>query len=291
MKRSQAYPILSYDERITLFINDGLLVNNREEALNDLANKNIMPYVWYIMRGGGTTGQCSKSISWEDVRRLYDFDLELRNLVANSVSIVEIAFREKFAYCMEFMFGRYWQNDEDMFKLSKGNRSVYNDIQCWISLYCAKGKCSFRELLDEIDWGKAYRVFSRLSPEVYKVKERIAREMGIPSVSIFSSVIFSLIELRNDCAHVRQIWDARYTHNPDLLYYSNTHLWLREPERVQLDKIYYRFCLLNYFHQVIDPDSTFRDELLDLLKDLVPLREMGFPEDWTDEPMWQRGKK
>lgn len=294
MRKSGIYFNSSYEEQILQLIKLGLLVYDRKKMLKDLSNKKMLPYLWYF-KHEDKDGRCFSSVRWDDVRRLHDFDMELRLLLMSSVNEVEISFREKFAYFMEREFGCFWQYREGMFKKPKGNRhSVREDIQYWIKRYRLGRKCPFRDILDKIGWGKCYRIFSRLSPEVYRVKECIACEMGIPSVSIFSSVIYSFVALRNDCAHMRRVWNERYTINPQVFYFSSSHLWLRDPESVKLDKTYYRLCLLNYFHQVIDPDSTFRDELLDLLKryeDLVPLREMGFPEDWIDEPMWQRGEK
>ena len=215
-KQKHVYLSSPYDKKIMELMNLGLLVTDREKMRKDLANKDIISYLNYFAHDD-RGGLYFRSVRWENVRRLYDFDERLRCLIFKSISRVETSFRMQFAYWMEQGFGRFGQYKEGMFKEPKGNRrSVYKDIQCWIKRYCLRWRCPFRDILDKIGWGKCYRIFSRLSPEAYGIKERIAREMGIPSVSIFSSVIFSLIELRNDCAHMRIVWNAQYEINPSL---------------------------------------------------------------------------
>ena len=62
------------------------------------------------------------------------------------------------------------------------------------------------------------------------------------------------------------------------------------PESVERNKIYYTFCILNYFLQTVNPNSSFKSRLKELLeeyKDVISLETMGFTPDWTNEEMWQ----
>lgn len=118
MRKSGVYFNSSYEEQILQLIKLGLLVYDRKKMLKDLSNKKMLPYLWYF-KHEDKDGRCFSSVRWEDVRRLHDFDMELRLLLMSSVNEVEISFREKFAYFMEREFGCFWQYREGMFKKPK----------------------------------------------------------------------------------------------------------------------------------------------------------------------------
>lgn len=93
--------------------------------------------------------------------------------------------------------------------------------------------------------------------------------------------------LRNICAHHSRLWNRRFTIVPKIPY--NTENVFIENTEFYDNKLYAQLCCMNYITRIISPDSSFVSDLKQLLEscELVDCKEMGFPDNWKDEPLWQ----
>ena len=290
----------TYAEQMYMLEKSGLQVFNHKEMnlhLKYIGIKTFMPYLHYFWRKDDD-GLYFKYISWGDVYRLYQFNDELRILILHVMGKIEIAFRAQITYQMEQPSGCLWQNRKELFKSPEGKilkdgrqvvQCVYTEIQDFMKKYFTLAEPRpFQDVMDKMTFGLLYRIYSHLKG--YREKEIIARELGIPPVCAFSSSMYALEELRNCCAHPQWIWNRRFRVVPDPFFRVSENTWLVNYSNVKREKTFYRFCLLNYFMQIIDPEFNFNQRLRTLLeqyKDVISLSEMGFLEEWEQEEMWK----
>ena len=77
---------------------------------------------------------------------------------------------------------------------------------------------------------------------------------------------------------------------PAALRFSNNKIWISNPNTVKRSRVYYFLCMLNYLLQTVNPTSTFKKRLIDLLdeyREYISLDAMGFPQGWENEKMWK----
>jgi abortive infection bacteriophage resistance protein len=118
-------------------------------------------------------------------------------------------------------------------------------------------------------------------------KKKVAEEFGLPNPLILESWMHAFAGLRNICAHHSRLWNRRFTIVPKLPY--NTVNTFIQNANIYDNKLYAQLCCINYITRIISPDSSFVSDLKELLKtcNLVSCKEMGFPDDWKNEPIWR----
>lgn len=117
----------------------------------------------------------------------------------------------------------------------------------------------------------------------------ISEYFGLPP-QIFCSWLHTMNYVRNLCAHHARLWNREMSIIPEKLHFSKRLAWLSNPDTVQRGKIYYFLCMLNYLLQTVNPTSSFKVRLKDLLDDckaVVSLPAMGFAEGWENEKIWK----
>ena len=118
-------------------------------------------------------------------------------------------------------------------------------------------------------------------------KKKVAKEFGLPNPLILESWMHAFAGLRNICAHHSRLWNRRFTIVPQLPY--NTANTFIQNTTIYDNKLYAQLCCMNYITRIISPDSSFVPDLKKLMEacNLVDCKEMGFPDDWKDEVIWQ----
>ena len=267
-----------------------------ERQLREVGSTALMVYFVHFWQAD-KDGKYFKSVSWEDIYRLYEFNGELSCLLKRVGDKVETAFREQVAYQMEQAYDCYWHYKEDLFKepcertLQDGQkviRSTYGEIQKFSGVYFRQhGEQPFRRMMYSINFRQIFHLYASLKR--CRAKELVAEAFGIPHVGVFESCMFAIEELRNFYSHLNPMWAKRYNGLHYSLYYSVHYDWLKSQE-VENNNLYYRLCLLNYFLQAFESDypySTLSRKLLDEYANRPLLYEMGFTEDWEEESMWK----
>ena len=280
----------TYEEQVKFLEKCGIVILDRPKALHQLKHVGLgtlMPYLcyfWYY----DENGKYFNRVSWDSIYQLYQFNDNLRVLLLQATGKVETSLLELLAYHLEQHYGAYWHLRDDLFKHSS-SENVCEGIQDFMQMHRKYKYYTFREIKEGMSLGLIYRIYSHF--ENHQIKETIAREMGMPPVIAFSSSIYALMKLRNSCAHPQRIWNKKSCVVPDEFYYApHPYIWLNNSLNVDRRRIYYLFCLLNYFMQVIDPDFIFAAKLCQLLeqnKEVISFYEMGFPDNWREDPMWR----
>ncbi len=121
-----------------------------------------------------------------------------------------------------------------------------------------------------------------ISDQIAKLKER-----GLSKSAHLTSWIHAFVNLRNICAHHGRLWNRRFTIVPKIPY--NTDKIFIQNMDIYDNKLYAQLCCINYITRIISPNSNFVADLKNLLNtcEWVDYKEMGFPENWKEEPIWK----
>lgn len=92
--------------------------------------------------------------------------------------------------------------------------------------------------------------------------------------------------LRNICAHHGRVWNRRLIQIK--LPTHPTQSFLKN-KSIYTNKLYAVVSCITYVLKIIDPKSTYSDQLKGLMKTcpLAQTKEMGFPENWLNEDLWK----
>lgn len=98
----------TYDEQIKKLESDGLIIIDREEVLTSLKNVGYYKFIKgynnlflkYITndRGEVVAHRYKENVRFEDIKAIYDFDFELRNIIYKRLSAIEIMIKSLVSY-------------------------------------------------------------------------------------------------------------------------------------------------------------------------------------------------
>ena len=291
---------LNIDEIIDSLERDGLLVPNRRSAKKFLSNVGYFRFASYLNFFRDRLSpdfRYKHGVSFEQVRRLYDFDSKLRDLIFSAIQKIEVALRSRIIHQFSLSDGPFWFCDiscatnqynfsenlsiiERELKRSKEDfikehLNVYGDTEfppAWKTLELASFGCIT----------KLYYNYNRTSE-----KKIIARGFGVTKTDALDSWIKVINVLRNNCAHHTRIWNRKYLVQPQIPA-ELPHKWLNNTA-FDSRRTYAILCCMAYLLNSIDSHNPFKKSLKSLIKKypLDSVSYMGFPSDWANEPLWR----
>jgi len=192
--------------------------------------------------------------------------------------------------------GSHWHEDANMYRniyfFNKKINSLYEEIDRSSETFIEHYKQTYTTpsyppawmSLEVITMGLLSKLYGNLKKG--NSKKKVAKELGLPNPLILESWMHAFAGLRNICAHHSRLWNRRFTIVPKIPY--NTANPFIENTNIYDNKLYAQLCCINYITRIISPDCSFVSDLRNLLQtcNLVECKEMGFPEDWKNEPIW-----
>ena len=132
-------------------------------------------------------------------------------------------------------------------------------------------------------FGQTLALFNGLEP---KIKREVAQNFKVP-IPILQSWLLALNTVRNICAHHARLWNRILGNKPRIPKKQKYPQW-HSPVKIQNDKIFCILMIIKYILNIINPHNKWGFRLQSLLDryDKIPLREMGFPENWEQCPIW-----
>jgi abortive infection bacteriophage resistance protein len=293
-------PPLSITNQIAKLKQRGLRFNNEQKAAHYLSNISyyrLRAYTYPFQNNSDPNHTFKKDISFEEIIEVYVFDRRLRLLVFNAIEKIEIALRTKIVYEFSLTKGSHWHEDANMYRnnyfFNKNINSLYEEVDRSSETFIEHYKQTYSTpayppawmSLEVIAMGLLSKLYGNLKKGTEKKK--VAKEFGLPNPLILESWMHAFAGLRNICAHHSRLWNRRFTIVPQLPY--NTANTFIQNTNIYDNKLYAQLCCMNYITRIISPDSSFVTELKALLGtcNLVDCKEMGFPDAWKDEPIWQ----
>ena len=104
--------------------------------------------------------------------------------------------------------------------------------------------------------------------------------------SVLKSWLFSINYIRNLCAHHERLWNRELSIKPVLPKREDRWTSLITDDN---NRIFVILTILNYLTKKIDTQNNWAGRLNYLFTSYpeIPINLMGFPEDWSDSPLWK----
>jgi abortive infection bacteriophage resistance protein len=287
------------------WINRGLIVTDQHDAEHYLRTIGYYRLSAYTIpfQTGGTDHRFQADVTFDDIRRLYVFDRELRLLVIDAIERIEVAFRSQFNNHMALVYGAHWYLDEKYFIAKYDHKALLASIE----LLGRRSKEVFvkhcRTKYDDprlppswmmtelLTCGQSSKVYDSLAS--FSDQKAIARGLNT-SAELLRSWMQAISYIRNICAHHSRLWNRELGTAP-MVPKKPKGNWINMPITVsdsQIDphkRVYLLLAILEYLLQAVNPTSTWHERLQDLMKrnPQVSRANMGMPEEWDNNPFWR----
>lgn len=264
--------------------------------------------------------------SLREIVRMYRFDAKLRHQVMAAIEKVEVAMRACLNNHMSPKYGADWfceknnflrnfrhedllrplldkiQNEkvklareverintgrqtEDRKRARIESRTRDNYFRFYGHTYNSPDLPPSWAITEELSLGTISTLYGSLALPLDK--KSIAKRFDIAH-EVLASWLHTLTFIRNCCAHHARLWNRELGVRPKL-----PNDWdipqVPDGRPRPKDRVYIVLTVLVYLTEVVSPDSRWKEGLIDSLGDCSEetLQQMGFPDDWRNEPYWK----
>jgi abortive infection bacteriophage resistance protein len=297
----------SVDQQIVLLRNRGMAIPDDAEAvryLDTIGYYRLSAY-WLPFEEPPAVGQTrSKQFlpgtEFGAVIAVYVFDRRLRVLLLEGLERVEIHVRSRWTYRMAHQHSAHAHIDSSCFSngfrhiemLNKLARTVEKASETFVDHYRSKYTDPYlpplwavTELMSLGELSMWYAATRDL-----KVRDAVARDLGLPTREICDGVLQAMAYVRNICAHHSRLWNRRLVKRmPRIKRLREDMVAEQVKGQNQPANLVYNVIavLLHLLHRQCT-DSTFGDRLRALVETITDEQRaaMGFPPDWRTRPAW-----
>lgn len=291
-------PALSFEQQADRLINRGLIAS-RDLLVERLTSVNYYRLSGYLhpfrLRDDdafypGTT--------LEKVWNRYTFDRRLRLVLMDAIERIEVDVRTSLIYRLAHSSGPFGYTDianlpnierdrhgnflSKLYEETKRSsesfvrhfRAKYGDQHGYLPIWMAGEIFSF---------GMTFTLYTGSEK---RIKQEIASRFGV-SDDVLRSWLLALNTVRNICAHHGRLWNRGLGTKPKIPSGSKHGPW-HEPVEIENKRVFAILTICRYCLVRIAPQSSWTARFLALLDEYpeIPLRSMGFPENWKESPIW-----
>lgn len=292
-------PALSFEQQADLLLSRGMIAE-RSALVDRLAAVSYyrLSAYWYTFRD--TVAADDRLLPGTTLDMIWDryvFDRQLRIIVMDAVERVEVAIRTQ-------LVNRHTTTHSPFSYLDRATLpgisvEAHRDLLSKIRNEARKSKDDFvvhyfAKYTSEVDlplwmacelmtFGSLLTLFTGVST---RMKKDIAHHYGVP-VPVLGSWLKALNQVRNACAHHARLWNRQFGVRAIVPEKETDPVW-HELVEVEGDRLFTILTILHYLLRQVAPKSRWKDRLVALFAQhpSVPLRFMGFPENWQECPLW-----
>lgn len=291
----------TYEEQITLLESRGLSVPDHASAIQWLRHHNYYRLSAYRFpfTKKGDPDTFLPGTTFDQIRALYRFDAQLRQLLFEACKCIEISIRARWAYEVGHQLGPLGYRDKRHFSRADDHDRAMERLQSEIQRSNEEFIRHHRDRL-QMPWppvwvisevasfGTISRLLTNTLPP--RLRQDIADTYSLDEKTL-CSLIHHLTVLRNMVAHHSRVWNRGLTFLVKLPKKKpkdlgpNFHV---KPDKGNRRRLYNTLVLLVYLIQCIEPNHSWPTRcsmhLMTLDPNLIP--SMGFPPDWRTRPIW-----
>lgn len=300
MKPKYVGKALTFEEQIRLLQSQGLIVEDHARAMQVLRNISYARLKNYLipLMADRKSHRFRKGATFEMAYVIYGFDRRLRELIFHEMEKIEISFRTRFAYATAEDGDGYWFLEDKYFKSSHAHGNILHKIGSEIRRTDNEGIVNFRAkfsnpfppcwlTMEATTIGTLAIMYEELREGRYK--DKIAGYYGVDSVTL-ESWLKHLVYVRNYCAHHSRLWNKPMETCPLRPRRATRHFPVLDD--LAMSRVYSTLCVIKYLQNTIKPNNTFGQRLKSLIghydtDNIIDTRQMGFPENWEEDPLWE----
>lgn len=291
------------EEQISLFSKRGLIVHSEKdlaEWLECVSYYRLRGYTYPFQDPNGDH-RFIRSLSQTDLKNRYEFDRRLRLLLIDGIDHIEVLLRTQLGLHMATTEGAHWYENRVLFRnqakhredLLHIDREVKRASEVFLAHFFEKYDAPNRPpswmVLEVLSFGTISKLFENLRHK-QKGKKTITRRFGFGAGGgdHLGSWLKSLVTMRNHCAHHARVIDRKLVHAPRYASLLHGAVWHREwPDS---RKVYTILTIVGVILETIPGGDDWKNQAVQLLRNPtgVSLDEMGVPERWEEEPLWNR---
>ena len=293
-------PVLSIDKQIALLEDKGLIFNDVEVLKKDL--KNISHFrlrgYWSPFLKKENDYYFDEEITFDKIVQLYSFDRKLRLILFDAMERIEIAIRTKLIYYLSIELGHWWFENAHNFINPQHHYEVLEEIdkelsrskeifiRSHIEKYGVDKRPPAYKTLEIVSFGCLSKLYQNLNGND-GIKKRIALELHLPNYLFLQSWLKSFNVIRNIIAHHSRLWNRNIDFPPRTLH-ATPHPFIKIPENVH--SMYHCISCILFVLNKVSEDHGIKEKIHQLINDsqYIDFKEMGFPEDWYAQPIWEQ---
>jgi abortive infection bacteriophage resistance protein len=291
-------PAITISQQVALLQSRGLIIKDKAQAehyLSHISYYRLRAYTYPFQDNSGGNHLFRTGTTLDIVLDVYRFDRKLKILLFDAIERIEIAFRTQIIYhcsCVQgshfFEKGNLFRNSnnfrKDLDSLDKElARSTEEFIKHYKSKYTSPVRPPAWMSLEVISIGVLSKIYENLKNSLEK--RAIAAHFGVDRV-VLESWMHSLSHVRNICAHHGRLWNRTLKQIPKLP--TNPQFQWLNSNNINQNRLFATLSISLYLLNIIAPGHSFKVGLKNLLLQFpsIPIRNMGFPNNWETDPLW-----
>lgn len=300
MADKKDYPkkIISFDKQIEQLRERGMIIEDADAAKKFLRNISYfrLQGFWWEFQIDKNNHQFKPETTFENVIDLYTFDRKLRLLIFDALERIEISLRTKMVYYLSIEKDQWWFENASIFfnenffleSLDDIDKELGRTKEIFIESHYKKYGKEFRppayKTLEVLSFGCLSKLYSNLKNEIV-AKDRIAKEFNLPNHNFLKSWLQSFNTIRNIIAHHSRLWNRNIDFPPKSLHKTEFN-FIEIPDN--LNSLYHCLSCIVFVLNKVSEGHTVKEKIIELLNDnsFIDIREMGFPENWKQQPLW-----
>ncbi len=290
---------LTIDQQVEFLSTQGLVIDDIDTAKHVLSTIGYYRLSSYLLpfkssHNHNSPRKFKSSTQFNEIWQLYQFDRELKLLVADAIEKIEVAFRAAITNEMATLFDPFWYTERIYYRDTKPYENLMRDIkniikgqgEIFIEHYYSKYNSPeyppIWMMMETLSFGACSKLFANLKQVSHKKK---ICEIFNRAPTIMDSWLETMVYIRNVCAHHARLWNRWLVDAPMIPKLDPIHNYLQERNRRFIVCAYILICLL----QPIAPKSHWKQKLYDLFVkyENYPGVAMGFMNNWKSDPFWE----
>lgn len=293
-------PPLTFAQQTQRLLDRGMIVADRNLLLTRLSAVSYyrLSAYWHPFKQPDDTFQ--PGTTFEAVWRRYTFDRQLRLLVIDAVERIEVTILrtlmvEQFAlqygpfgYLHKANFNPKFPPAAHARLLAEiqaaTQQSKEEFVEHFTRKYTSEPALPLWMAAEIMSFGQLFTFFRYLDRAE---QQSIAQRFNLYP-PVLESWLFSLLYIRNLCAHHARLWNRELAISPRIPAKRHHPDW-HQPTAIDNRRVFVILTLARYLLQEIAPQSEWCKRLFALLAKYpdIPLHAMGFPTHWEASPIWR----
>lgn len=244
-------PHATAEERVAHLQAKGLVIASPEIAAQEIEQIGYERLRIYFLsrRDLSRPGKPFESgTTYKNILRLYECDVELRNVCLSAVGRFELLLRNRISEVLSGRLGSHPYFKTSAFaNAEKHNEALQKILQVFTSSKDERAKHYRRTytepplppiwmLKEFLTFGASARFYGALANPI---REEIAKAFKVPSLSVFDSWVPGFVDLRNICAHHDRLFNRRFQKQPERFRRANVPLANPTTLKAQLECLDY----------------------------------------------------
>jgi len=298
-------PALLFHDQANLLISRGLIVEDSQILVNYLQQVNYyrLSGYWYVFKiKDPVTGDESfkPNTTFQMIRDRYEFDRAMRLLLMDAIGRIEVAiFRTRMVEAHTTLYGpfgytelknynpRFSETDFQKLLLEisvNEDRSYEEFINRYRLKYTSETYLPLWMAAELMSVGQLLTLFRNLH---LSVKQTISHQFNLFPM-VLDSWLLTLNYIRNSCAHHARLWNRPLPLKPKLPDKKRDGRWYA-PVPIPDNRMYTVLTMILYLLSYIAPVDQWKKSIEQLIAayPVVPLKPMGFPQNWKECPLWK----